>query len=336
VKWHPTFDSLPALISLSGDLGNNVKEIQSFYDKREAERSERGGSGMLYQLFRPEHYQAWSDEIPDLWSYEDLDLYCPVTWDKTIPETIGSRNTRVSDNVKRAVDSVIILELRQLFSVVLSVGGLMKNWKSGIALCNQQASGEEYSFIVPLHWYQEAYDAIKNYCRLLKTGPLNYNILRGSAGIGKSTFLTYLICRWLSDSEWKSSDDGEIDTIVIRFSASENDGEEKWGGFRKLKDGPLCFFELKAGHNLLYHRDVPVNVSFSISFNDEGEPGLQQISGVEAFDEKRALWIFDAMTVDIRSSGRVSFALGYLQKILKVNFGHLSERTKDDGFFWPL
>jgi hypothetical protein len=312
--------SLAKLSSLVKTSRKMKERIVSFVRGGHWERNQ--GTDVHLSLLPPEdNFDPWkvcvNSSVSVRWCYK-MDGYFPNSWN---PQSVTNSfsnflstgiapsdsievvgNEYLTDSWQKIVGGIECMYFQRLLRVILSVGGSMTQWKVGSVLRHAKDIGK--GFIVPLHWYEEMYNSVKDYC--LKSEQVEkYPLLNGSSGIGKSTFVTYLVCRWLNDSTWYNNEGGKIDTIVIKHW-QRND--ICWGGFRKLGDRKLCFFELRDGSNPLRQK-VDVIGSFAIDFDDNGAVWSRGFFFGGWFDPSTTLFIIDALQVDLLDN-HPRFALG--------------------------
>jgi hypothetical protein len=327
-------ESLPKLIGFAiASLDFEVESFNMFHEYREALPQEGkvekcyGYVSHRFLVLNPiDDYNPWSDfGSCEPWTSSEMDQHVPVTWGPYHEDefaaflysgddtglsirTIGKKPPHDATKIFKKVWSETFLDL---FEMIVSVGGCMSDWKPGDALCNHFRQHKE--FIVPLHWYGEAYDSVKEYC--LEFGPsgkLRYYLMRGSWGTGKSLFVTYLVCRWLNESNWYNEHGSEIDTIIIIVSSYENGmGEGTYGfGLRKLKNGSVVCFVLGSACKPV-RGDIVVSFSFLIRFDYQHKLKIDEIgSYVEPFDMSTTLFIFET-SLDVELIGsKIKLALG--------------------------
>jgi hypothetical protein len=259
------------------------------------------------------------ESLVQVWDHDYMNGYYPVTWRLPPTDSFGRFWSGGGD----VEDSILVLDGMQLpsgfitglkmklscdectkmFCMILSVGGCMNRWKTG---CAFRAPGfPKNDVIVPLHWYEEFYNTLKGYCLDVRPEDF-YHLMRGSSGIGKSTFVTYMICRWLSDSEWLNPFGNVIDTILIRFWKQPRPGKDSvffWYGFRKLNDRNLIFFQIENDPDPVTGRSefVVIKNQFSMNF-DKGK--IDELFEWDTISEEQktlsvnqltTLFIFDAL-----------------------------------------
>jgi hypothetical protein len=277
-------------------------------------QQQSGQRSLAPALFSPLTYDPWNNwRICRGFTRDEINRYIRAEWceghsyadfltwedekEKIIPivfgKSIGVRE--LSPHVEEVILNVENEALRFLFWVVVSVCGVMKYWNPGDALryrwfdiSNKYGS---WAHIVPLEWYENGYNFVKNYCRC-GARDFPFYVIRGSAGIGKSTFVSYLICRWLNNDKWYSALDREINTILLKlWKKGRYDG---WGGFRKMENGDVLFFELSVARG-----SNPISEgrgsSFVIRFNEDGSQHLTSFSEDISFDKMATLCIFDSL-----------------------------------------
>jgi hypothetical protein len=69
------------------------------------------------------------------------------------------------------------------------------------------------SFLI-LHYQSFLYQQIRTY---LKRNMNTYSLLNGSSGIGKSTFIFYLLLRWMKCNDLENPDNFKITTFIISY-----------------------------------------------------------------------------------------------------------------------
>jgi hypothetical protein len=126
----------------------------------------------------------------------------------------------------------------------------------------------------------------------MEPGKQIYYLIRGASGIGKTTFISYLLSRWLFDPNWYSKGGEKIDTILIQMYDSLLK-QYLWGGFRKEKNGELLFFELERGCQPVRDPENAFKQSLLIRFANGQVHCRESITKVMRLEKEDTLFIFD-------------------------------------------
>jgi hypothetical protein len=242
------------------------------------------------------------------WTPDRMDGYAPLTWRPRPPDAFAEffLNPRASPGrlliCGFPVAVTVLTNLKacplrssliELVSVIVCGGAALPEWRPGHALYNPL--GTVLNAVIPLHWYEEMYNDIRDFCleKSLATSTPCY-VMLGDGGIGKSTFVTYLVSRWVGDGRWYNNKGNEIDTILILVKGSGTPGNRSWVGLRRSDDGKVVhFFLVEDGYMPSDNRKIPMKEVFLINIAEHTVESV--VLGEMDLDSERTLCIFDSL-----------------------------------------
>ena len=115
-----------------------------------------------------------------------------------------------------------------------------------------------------LSYYKDFYEMIKYYCENKKVQK-KYILIDGSPGIGKSTFVYFLIAWWYQEG-LKTDMQNEIDTIVVQlYSKGVKSGECQSTIIRKTDKGVMIAVSSQSSHE---HGNRPLIIDVAVLYED--------------------------------------------------------------------